>query len=245
VARWSHFREALRSAVVWDTLRRELPADRSLTVLDAGGGTGGFAVPLAEIGHVVTVVDPSPDSLAALDRRAREAGVRDRIRPVQGDADRLRDVVDGARFDVVLCHSVLELVDDVRGTMAVLGAAVADGGLASILVANRIAAVVAHAVAGRFEEAERVLDDRAGRWGDTDPLARRFTVAEVAALVTDAGLAVVAVHGVRTLADLVPSGAAETDAESAAALVRLERRLADRAEFLAVAGRLHVLARRG
>ena len=37
-----------------------------LDVLDAGGGTGGFAVPLAELGHRVTVVDASPDSLLSL-----------------------------------------------------------------------------------------------------------------------------------------------------------------------------------
>ena len=44
-------------------------------IVDVGGGTGGLAVQLAELGHRVTVVDPSPDALAALERRAREAGV--------------------------------------------------------------------------------------------------------------------------------------------------------------------------
>ncbi|MEO9151806.1 MAG: methyltransferase domain-containing protein, partial [Lapillicoccus sp.] len=33
---------------------------RPLQVLDLGGGTGGLAVPLAELGHSITVVDPSP-----------------------------------------------------------------------------------------------------------------------------------------------------------------------------------------
>ena len=42
---------------------------RSLEVLDLGGGTGGVAVLLAERGHRVTVVDPSPDALAAGDKK--------------------------------------------------------------------------------------------------------------------------------------------------------------------------------
>src|SRR4051812_6793989 len=76
-------RTAVRTAVVWEVLRDALstlssgavgPASSTLSVLDAGGGTGGFAVPLAELGHRVTVVDPSPDSLAALERRAAESG---------------------------------------------------------------------------------------------------------------------------------------------------------------------------
>ncbi|HEX8627928.1 MAG TPA: methyltransferase domain-containing protein, partial [Catenuloplanes sp.] len=96
-----------RTAVVWTVLRRELDrhAGRSLTVLDVGGGTGGFAVPLAEAGHRVTVVDASPDALAALDRRAAEAGVGDRVRAVQGDGDALAGLVEAGSADLVLCHS--------------------------------------------------------------------------------------------------------------------------------------------
>ncbi|MEU4426399.1 methyltransferase domain-containing protein, partial [Actinoplanes sp. NPDC024001] len=58
-----------RTAAVWAVLRRELDrhAGRELTVLDVGGGTGGFAVPLAEAGHHVTVIDASPDALADAD----------------------------------------------------------------------------------------------------------------------------------------------------------------------------------
>ena len=69
----------VRTAVVWELLSAVLAEAASrppLVVVDAGGGTGGFAVPLAEAGHQVTVVDPSPDSLAALQRRAAEKGLQ-------------------------------------------------------------------------------------------------------------------------------------------------------------------------
>src|SRR5258706_15188171 len=103
---------APRTAVVWVVLRRELArAGRPLTAVDVGGGTGGFAVPLAQAGHDITVVDPSPDALAALNRRAAEAGVAERIHGIQGDTDSLLDLVGAGDADVVLCHSVLEIVD--------------------------------------------------------------------------------------------------------------------------------------
>src|SRR6266542_3598380 len=58
-----------RTAVVWMVLRRELAAaGRPLTVVDVGGGTGGFAVPIARAGHHVTVVDASPEAAAVLAR---------------------------------------------------------------------------------------------------------------------------------------------------------------------------------
>ena len=47
---------------------------RPLDVVDLGGGTGVMAIPLAARGHRVTVVDPSPDALASLERRTAEAG---------------------------------------------------------------------------------------------------------------------------------------------------------------------------
>src|SRR5436305_2079511 len=107
--------------------RREM-----LTVLDVGGGTGGFAVPLAEAGHRVTVVDASPDALAALTRRAAEAGVADRITAVQGDGDRLAELAAPGSADLILCHSLLEVVDDPTEVVAALAATLRPGGAASL-----------------------------------------------------------------------------------------------------------------
>jgi ubiquinone/menaquinone biosynthesis C-methylase UbiE len=98
----------VRTAVVWDALdavlaRQVAATGRSvLDVVDLGGGTGGFAVPLASLGHRVTVVDPSPDALAALQRRVAEAGVAGQVRALQGDAAALADVVPAASTDLVL-----------------------------------------------------------------------------------------------------------------------------------------------
>src|SRR3954469_23791112 len=102
----SERRSAARTSVVWDVLQPVLdgsPGD----VLDIGGGTGGFAVRVAGLGHRVSVIDPSPDALAALGRRAQESGVADRVTGQQGDLSSLLDVVPAASVDVVLCHGVL------------------------------------------------------------------------------------------------------------------------------------------
>ena len=111
---------APRTAAVWQVLTAELSRrpGHALVVVDVGGGTGGFAVPLARAGHRVTVVDASPDALAALTRRATEAGVADRVTAVQGDGDRLAELVPAASADLVLCHSVLEVVDEPMGCCA-------------------------------------------------------------------------------------------------------------------------------
>src|SRR4051812_50170630 len=112
-------RAATRTAVVWEACRRRLDGGgRDQTVLDIGGGTGGFAVRVAALGHRVSVVDPSPDALAALDRRAREQGVS--VSGQQGDLSTLLEVTGPGSADVVLCHGVLEVVEDPAAALATL-----------------------------------------------------------------------------------------------------------------------------
>jgi SAM-dependent methyltransferase len=244
-------RATARNAAVWSTLRDALatyqPGDETtaplLDILDAGGGTGGFAVPLAELGHRVTVVDPSPDSLAALERRAAEADIRT-IRGVQGDAAGLLDVAEPEAYDVVLCHHVLEVVDDPAVAVAAMVRVLRPGGLLSVLVSNVNGAVLSRAVAGRLDEATALLEDSAGSSGAHDPLLRRYHRASLLAQLENAGLEIIGLHGSRVFSDLLPGSLLDVDPSAAQALLRLEELVVDRPEFTDVAAALHALARR-
>jgi S-adenosylmethionine-dependent methyltransferase len=241
-------RSAVRTAVVWDVLREVLTAQASATgrntleVIDAGGGTGGFAVPLAELGHHLTVVDASPDALAALQRRAAEANVR--VRALQGDADELTGLVGADSADLVLCHSVLEYVDDPAVALTGIAQVVRSGGAISVLAAGRLAAVLHRALAGRFDDARHVLAAADGTWGERDPMPRRFTLDEVTALLERAGLRIGAVHGIRVVADLVAGANADGDHRATEALIALESAAASQPALRDIATQLHVLAYR-
>ncbi|MBA3743151.1 methyltransferase, partial [Sporichthya sp.] len=187
---------------------------------------------------------PSPDALAALGRRVAEAGVAAQVRAVQGDADNLAAVAGTDQFDLVLCHGVLEYTDDPAGALLAAVSALRPGGVASLLVANRNAAVFARAVSGNIAAARHALEDPAGRWGASDPLPRRFDPDEIHALVQAAGARVLATHGVRVFSDLVPSTVIEGEALSREDLVALESAVAEVPAFRAIATQLHVLASR-
>jgi S-adenosylmethionine-dependent methyltransferase len=231
-----------RTAVVWAVLRQELDRHtRSLAILDVGGGTGGFAVPLAGEGHRVTVVDTSPDALAALTRRAADADVADRISALQGDADALAGIVEPGSVDLVLCHSVLEVVDAPDRVVRAVAATLRPGGAASVLVAGRTAAVLNRATTGQLDAAAALLASPDGCLGQRDTVRRRYDVPGAAALLRGAGLAVEQTHGVRVLADLVPAAVADADPR---VLLELELMAAERPPYRDIAAQLHLLARR-
>lgn len=225
--------------MIWAALRRELDRREgtALDIIDVGGGTGGFAVPLAVDGHRVTVIDSSPDALASLGRRIEDAGVAERVTAVQGDGDQLGALVAPASADIVLCHSVLETVDDPATVMRAIATALRPGGIASIVVANRVGAALVRALAGQLEAARALLDDRT-------PAAvgarHRFDALDAAALVQAAGLEVEAIAGVRVIADLMPGAMADADP---AGLLDFELATAGSAPFRDIATQLHVLAR--
>ena len=237
---------SVRTAAVWATVSRHVEqrrADlgRALTVLDLGGGTGGLAVPLALAGHDVIVVDPSPDALASLRRRAAETDAGDRIRAVQGDADTLADLLDGQAIDLVTCHGTLEHVDDPATTLARLAAVLDSGGLLSLVTTQRYAAVLARALAGSLDRATRVLTSADGVWGSDDPMPRRFDREPLLELVTATGLQVRETHGVRIFTDLVPSAALDSEADRAA-LLALEQAASAHPALAALGTALHVVA---
>jgi Methyltransferase domain len=235
----------------------------ALDIVDAGGGTGGFAVPLAGLGHRVTVVDPSPDSLAAAQRRAAEQHVQ--VRAVQGDAADLALLAGKQSADLVLCHSVLEYVDSPSAAMAAIAAVLRSGGAVSVLTASAVAAVIHRALAGRFDEARRLLSgigapgngsgqavagdgavkgegEAGGRPPGTGP--RRFTLAGVTALIEQAGLRPGPAQGVRVFADLVPRVVADADPGAAQALQGLELAVSAHPAFHDFAAQFHVLGYR-
>jgi S-adenosylmethionine-dependent methyltransferase len=155
----------------------------------------------------------------------------------------LLDVVGPDSADVVLCHGVLEVVDDPAAALATLARVVRPGGVLSLLVAQRHAAVIARAMAGHFQQALEMLEP-IGPVAPSGRTGRRHTYDELTALATGAGFVVDTVHAVRVFTDLVPGSLLDLEPGATAALVELEQAVATRPEYLPLATQLHLLAHR-
>ena len=235
-------RDSVRSPIVWDVLSEVVSARVAATgrpaldIVDVGGGTGGLAVPFAALGHNVTVVDPSPDALAAAQRRAAEADAR--LTSVQGEAASLDSLVGPGAADLVICHNVLEYVEEPADAMSAIARVLRPSAAVSVIASNAIAAILHRALAGRFAEARRLLADTAAC------TPRRFTLPELIALIERAGLRAGEAHGLRIFGGLVPGALLEGDVAAAEALRALEEAAASVPPLRDIAARLHVLAHR-
>ncbi|MGH3519432.1 MAG: class I SAM-dependent methyltransferase [Haloechinothrix sp.] len=231
------------SSTVRRVLEAELVAARERgsvhpRVIDVGGGSGVWAVPLAAEGCEVTVVEPNPNALATLHRRAEEEGVSDRITVVADDTDALLDRVAPGSADLVLAHGLLEVVDDPAAVIAAIAATLSADGAVSVLVANRHAAVLHRALAGKFDEARQLLADPNGILPDDgDPLLRRFDSAGLQRMLAAAGLDIAVLQGDGVVVDSVPD-TGDTD------LADFELEAAQIPPLRDIASRLHALARR-
>ena len=128
----------LRLDLAFANLQEFLPQDTgSLRALDLGCGTGAVAVRLARLGIHVILLDSSLPMLDLSRCAAQEAGVTERIALRQGDAAQVANLFDAGSFDLILCHNILEYVDDPGALLRGAARTLRDpAGILSVLVRN-------------------------------------------------------------------------------------------------------------
>ena len=235
----------LRLDLAFANLQDFLPqATGSLHALDLGCGTGAIALRLARLGLHVTLLDASLPMLDFAQRAAREAGVMERIVLQHGNAVQLATLFDGTSFDLILCHNVLEYVEDPAALLRTAARALRDSsGILSVLVRNQAGEVLKTAIKdGDLAATEHNLTAEYTEESLYGGRVRLFQAESLKAMAAAASLMVAAERGVRVLSDYLPPKVSRNDDYKR--IFELERKLGMRPEFVAVARYTHCLAHR-
>ena len=235
----------LRLDLGWINLREFLPVTTaSRRVLDVGSGTGTLALRLAELGFSVDLLDSSEPMLALAREQAHARELSDCTSFHQGDASRLPDLFEPSSFHTVICHNLLEYVEEPLAVLRGLAQVLKQDGesVASVLVRNRWGEVLKaaikcndSAVAETALVAETVIDSLYG-----EPV-RVFDPAAVRSMMERAGLQVVAERGVRVVSDYLDCRALTDDGYKR--LLELELLLGAQPQLAAVARYTQIIAR--
>lgn len=235
----------LRLDLAFANLRDFLPPlTGSLRALDIGCGPGAIGVRLARLGIDVTLLDSSLPMLDLAKSTAQEAGVGAKTEVTHGDAAQVASLFPAESFDVILCHNVLEYVDDPLTVLRGVAHALRPSqGILSVMVRNQAGEVLKAGIqAGDLGAAEANLDAQWGQEALYGGKVRLFTSDGLRSMLQAAGLAAATERGVRVIVDYLPAWVSRTAEYDR--IFELERKLGSRVDFAAVARYTQCLAHR-
>ena len=179
--------ERLFKKIVW----KQLGNIEGKKILDFGSGEGITANHFAKKNNV-TAIEPSEEMLT-------NAWKDYEYTQIVGDVNAL-DTFNDDTFDVIICHNVLEYIDDKEAVVKALARVLKKDGILSIAKHNRAGRVMQMAVLlDEFEKANALLD------GENSTASKFGTIRyyeDEDILKWEPGLKIIEVFGIRTFWDL-------------------------------------------
>ncbi len=218
----------LREELNWRYLNFHLPS-HPLTALDAGCGTGGLAIRLAQRGDIVHLLDLSDQMLDLAMEKAKLNGVAAQITPY---CDLVETFTPANPFDLIICHTLLEYVSDTANTIRRLAGFLKPQGLLSVVFVNRYAEPLTLALGkGKLLEALAAFET-VNSAADLFGVPRQtFESAVIQQYLQSADLEIVAEYGVRIFADYLVAVDWKSDQTQYDMLLMLEMMAAQQAPF--------------
>ena len=221
--------ERLFKKIVW----KQLGDIKDKYILDFGSGEGITADHYAEFNRVVAV-EPWEEML-------KNAWTDHDYRQVVGDVKVLSEFEDSS-FDMIICHNVLEYIDDKDSVVQELTRVLKPGGFISLVKHNRNGRVMQMAVLlDDFSKANSLLDGEnstASKFG----VIRYYEDSDVTKWCRD--LYIDKTYGIRTFWDLQQNQEKHSDEEWQEKMIQLEMRVSDMPDFINIAFFHHLIVKK-
>ena len=221
--------ERLFKKIVW----KQLGDIKDKYILDFGSGEGITADHFAEKNQVVAV-EPWEDML-------KDAWTDNEYRQIVGDIDSLKEFDDNS-FDIIICHNVLEYIDDKENVIRELGRVLKPDGFISLVKHNRNGRVMQMAVLlDDFDKANALLDGEnstASKFG----AIRYYEDSQIETWNSD--LFIEKTYGIRTFWDLQQNQEKHSDEEWQEKMMNLELRVSELDDFVDIAFFHHLVIRK-
>jgi S-adenosylmethionine-dependent methyltransferase len=235
---WSKLRYIIAAA----NIARHIPKKR-LQILDAGGGNGVEAFSLASNGHSVTLVDYSAEMIK--EAKNKKSTNKGKIDFIQGELASIQEIFPEKKFDLILCHNVLQYIENVEEILLALSKVIRGKGYLSVICVNKYSEPLRRAI-----QEENVVTAYAALYEKTieskvfyAPM-KAISAKELYEPITNAGLNIVGEYGIRCVTDYISNNEIKKEPSFFLNLQKLEMALSDKYPYYLLARSFQIIAQK-
>lgn len=216
-----------------------------MRILDAGGGNGLDSIPFAKQGHDVDIVDYSQAMLADVQNRTRQENPGGHITTHLADVRNIPDLFPDSQFDLILCHNVLQYIEDVPLLLKSFAKLLRPHGVVSIVSINRYSIPYHTAfLDDNLAEALAQLNARTSKAKIFNTLMTNYCANEIKELLETIGITPEGDYGVRCICDYWGDNERKLDPAIFEQIERLEFALTDLYPYKLLARYYQVVGRK-
>ena len=239
---WAKFSYEL----VENNLKKHIPVDSPpLRILDAGGGNGVDSLALARMNHQIDLVDTSQQMLDDANVTAALSGASGRIQTHALDILSLGKKFPEPDFDIVLCHNVIQFVDDLEPVLDMMLKILRPGGFLSLITANQYS--FAYQAAFLESDLDKAYDslDQTIQYSPTFKMEMQaFRANELSVMLKEKGCEIENHYGIRCMYNYWGTNEEKNDVEVNEKLRKLEFELSNREPYKHTARLFQLIARK-
>lgn len=225
----------LRYKISYSNIQRHI-SGQSLRILDVGGGNGLDTIAFAEQGHRVDLLDSSEEMLAEASRKAERYNLSDQINFHKVNLFDIPTVFNETKFDVIVCHHVLQYVDEIDVALDLMLSVLCEGGVISIMSINRYSEAYRQAFQViDLDAAIDTLDAKSIRAVVFGTDMKVYSAEEMKQLLEKVGYEVVGEYGVRCICDYISDNDLKSNPDFFAKLEKLEYEVTDKYPYYLLA----------
>jgi phosphoribosylformimino-5-aminoimidazole carboxamide ribotide isomerase len=239
---WNRFGYEL----VEHNLKKHIPVNSPpLRILDAGGGNGLDSLALARMNHQIDLVDISQQMLNDARSNAALAGVTDRLHTHAMDIFSIDKEFPANEFDIVLCHNVIQFVDEVNPLIETLLQVIKPGGFLSLITTNQYSLPYHAAFLEQDLDKAFALLDASDQYNSIFEVdVHEYRPDEVIEWLTAKGLSLEKHYGIRCLYNYWGTNELKEDSAVYGKLKKLEMEFTDREPYKQTARQFQLIARK-
>jgi S-adenosylmethionine-dependent methyltransferase len=214
--------------------------DKHWRILDAGGGQGQFSLRLAAAGHHVVICDISAEMLKLAEEQVINLGVQERVTLVHCAVQDLAAHVDDTQFNFVICHAVMEWMQEPKTLLPYLRSYLKPQGYLSLTFYNLHSLIYKNLLRTNFKKI--LSQDYAGQKGSLTPI-NPLEPKQVLEWVAELPLLVKSHSGIRVFHDYIFNEYhRERDPQT---LVQLELQFSQQEPYRSLGRYIHLLMQSG